>query len=153
MMAGDYAQAREHFETGVRMNCNDDLLLIEYARFLMYDDQGEKGIAVVAEAMWLNPFHPNWYWNIEGRCLHTLGRYEEAVAAFERVVSPPFWTLAYLASCAAMLGQTKRAAELRDRLLAARPDFTLARFSRVFPYRNPATAGRFIESLRAAGVP
>ena len=105
MMAHDHAGAREHFETGFRMNPNDDLLLIEYARFLMYDDRPEEGLKLVADAMRLNPFHPNWYWNIEGRCLHTMGRFEEAIAAFERVANPPFWTLAYLASCAAALGR------------------------------------------------
>ena len=130
MMVRDHARAREHFETGLRMNGNDDLLLIEYGRFLMYDDRAEEGLLRVAEAMRLNPYHPNWYWNIEGRCLHTLGRLDEATAAFERVVNPPFWTLAYLASCAASLGQHERAAALRERLLAARPDFTLARFGR-----------------------
>ena len=153
MMAHDHAGARGHFETGFRMNPNDDLLLIEYARFLMYDDRPEEGLKMVAEAMRLNPFHPNWYWNIEGRCLHTMGRFEEAIAAFERVANPPFWTLAYLASCAAALGRTERAAEMRQRLMASRPDFTLERFETIFPYRNPETAARFLDTLRAAGVP
>jgi len=153
MMAHDHAGARGHFETGLRMNPNDDLLLIEYARFLMYDDRPEEGLKLVAEAMRLNPFHPNWYWNIEGRCLHTMGRFEEAIAAFERVANPPFWTLAYLASCAAALGQTEHAAEMRERLMASRPDFTLERFATIFPYRNPETAARFLDTLRAAGVP
>jgi TolB-like protein/Tfp pilus assembly protein PilF len=153
MMARDHAGAREHFETGLRMNPNDDLLLIEYARFMMYDDRPEEGLKLVAEAMRLNPFHPNWYWNIEGRCLHTLGRFGEAITAFERVANPPFWTLAYLASCAAALGDAERAGAMRAQLLASRPDFTLERFSTIFPYRNEATLARFLDTLRAAGVP
>lgn len=82
-----------------------------------------------------------------------MGRFEEAIAAFERVANPPFWTLAYLASCAAALGQTEHAAEMRERLMASRPDFTLERFATIFPYRNPETAARFLDTLRAAGVP
>jgi adenylate cyclase len=153
MMARDHDGARGHFETGLRMNPNDDLLLIEYARFLMYDDRPDEGLKFAAEAMRLNPFHPNWYWNIVGRCLHTLGRFEEAIAAFERVAHPPFWTLAYLASCAAAVGDWKRAEAARARLMHSRPDFTLDRFAAIFPYRNPATEARFLDSLRAAGVP
>lgn len=153
LMERAHDRARAHFETGLRANPNDDLLLIEYARFLMYDDRAEAALAYSAEAMRLNPFHPNWYWNIEGRVLHTLGRFEAATRAFERVASPPFWTIAYMAACATALGQDDRAAALRDRLRASRPDFTLARFATIFPYRNPATEAAFLASLRAAGLP
>jgi hypothetical protein len=69
------------------------------------------------------------------------------------VTNPPFWTLAYLAACAAALGRSDLAAEHRDRLRAAHPGFTLARFARIFPYRNPDTEARFLASLRAAGLP
>jgi TolB-like protein/DNA-binding winged helix-turn-helix (wHTH) protein/Tfp pilus assembly protein PilF len=153
LMDRAHDRARAHFETGLRANANDDLLLIEHARFLMYDDRAEAALAYSAEAMRLNPFHPNWYWNIEGRVLHTLGRFEAATVAFERVANPPFWTLAYLAACAAALGRSDLAAEHRDRLRAAHPGFTLARFARIFPYRNPDTEARFLASLRAAGLP
>jgi TolB-like protein/DNA-binding winged helix-turn-helix (wHTH) protein len=153
LMDRAHDRARMHFETGLRANPNDDLLLIEYARFLMYDDRAEDALAYAAEAMRLNPFHPNWYWNIEGRVLHTLGRFEAAEHAFARVTNPPFWTHAYLAACAAALGRPGRAAEHRARLRAACPDFTLARFARIFPYRNPATEARFLDGLRAAGLP
>lgn len=84
-MAGGHDQAREQFETGLRTNPNDDLLLVEYGRFLMYDDRPEAGLARVRETM--------------------------------------------------------------------RPDFTLARFARIFPYRNDATRRGFVASLRAAGIP
>ncbi len=153
LMERAHDRARAHFETALAANANDDLLLIEYARFLMYDDRAGDALAHAAEARRLNPFHPNWYWNIEGRVLHTLGRFEEAEAAFGRVANPPFWTHAYLAACAAALGRPDRAADHRARLLAAFPDFTLARFARIFPYRNPATEARFLEGLRAAGLP
>jgi hypothetical protein len=69
------------------------------------------------------------------------------------VANPPFWTLAYLAACAAALGRPDRAAEHRARLRAAHPGFTLDRFARIFPYRNPDTEAHFLASLRAAGLP
>ena len=152
MMARDHARANQHFETGLRFNSNDDLLLLKYGRFLMYDDRAEEGLRRVGEAMRLNPFHPNWYWNIHGRCLHTLGRFEEAIGSFDRVVNPPFWTLLYLAGCHAMIGNAAQAGEFRLRLMASRPDFSLAKFGTIFPYRNRATAAAFLETLRAAGV-
>jgi hypothetical protein len=74
-----------------------------------HDDLG----AVVRQAMRRNPYHPNWYWNILGRCLHTAGAFEEAIPVFERIANPQFWTYAYLAACQAALGNTEKASELK----------------------------------------
>jgi adenylate cyclase len=109
-------------------------------------------LARVREATRLNPYHPNWYWHIEGRCLHTLGRYEEALAAFERVDEPAFWTEAYLATCHAMCGRPERAAYHLDRLRAVRPDFRLNDFRKWLPYRSETTLERFLGTLRRAGI-
>jgi len=102
--------------------------------------------------MRLNPYHPNWYWNIEGRCLHTLGRYEEAIAAFKRVDVPQFWVGAYLAACHATCDRPQRAADHRDRLRAMRPDFRLNDFRRYLVYRSDTTLQRFLETFRRAGI-
>lgn len=148
-----HARAGNAFETAVRLNRNDDLILTEYARYLMYCDRGEEGIRRVREAMRLNPYHPNWYWNIYGRCLHVLGRYDEAIAAFEHVEPRGFWVDAYMAACHAMQGRGDEAARLCGLVMKARPDFTLERFGAIFPHENPATRAAFYETLRAAGLP
>jgi TolB-like protein/DNA-binding SARP family transcriptional activator/Tfp pilus assembly protein PilF len=152
LIAGDHSRAGIHFETALGLNPNDDLLLVEYGRYLMYVERSEEGLLKIREAMRLNPYHPNWYWNLYGRCLHTLGRHEEAVETFEKVVNPPFWTLAYLAACHAALGNKELAAQFREQTYEAKPDFTWESFARIFPYQNPATAERYFETFRAAGI-
>jgi adenylate cyclase len=152
MLSREFSRSRYHFEAGLAANPNDDQLLIEYGRFLMYVDRGEEGLMRIREAMRLNPFHPNWYWNMMGRCLHTLGRYDEAVDAFERIVEPPFYIHAYLAACYARLGNGSAADAARQRLLRARPDFDLERFTQVLPYQNEATRQSYLDSLRDAGL-
>lgn len=144
----NFDRARYHFEAGLSANPNDDLLLVEYGRFLMYDDRSEEGLERIRESMRLNPLHPNWYWNIRGRCLHTLGRFEEALDAFGRIHTPPFYVPAYRAACLASLGRMAEAVAARDDLYRQRPDFDLAHFMSIFPYRNPETAERFFETLR-----
>lgn len=151
MLNSDYGPARQHFETALSFNNNDDLLLVEYGRFVMYDDQPEVGIDSVREAMRLNPFHPNWYWNIIGRCLHSLGRYDEAIVALEKIASPNFWTLLYLAGCHARSGNSEMARRLRGDVLRLRPNLDVATLRRYFPYRNSATKDRLFESFREAG--
>jgi adenylate cyclase len=121
----DYERAEYHLETGLQMNPNDDRLLIEHGRFLMYVGRSEEGLMRVREAMRLNPFHPNWYWNVKGRCLHTLGRFEEALAAFQCILAPPFYVHAYMAACHRTLGQ----------------------FRKIFPYKDEAAGQLFFDSM------
>lgn len=141
-----------HIERAVALNPNDDLIAVEHGRLLTYIDRAEEGLLRVREAMRLNPYHPNWYWNIEGRCLHTLGRYEEAIAAFDRVDTPQFWGEAYLAACHAMCGRPQRAADHRARLRAMRPDFRLNDFRSWLPYRSETSLERFLETFRRAEI-
>lgn len=147
MLLRNFNKAGAFFEAGLRANPNDDLLLIEHGRFLMYVDRPQDGLQRVRDAMRLNPFHPNWYWRIQGRCLHMLGRHDEALDAFDRIHNPPFWVFAYVAACHRMLGNTERANVARDILMRKRPSFEIAAFRAMFPFKNDLTATLFFESL------
>ena len=147
-----YDEASHHFQAGMNANPNDEQLLVEYGRHLMYVDRPEAGISSIREAMRLNPFHPSWYWNMVGRCLHTLGRFDEAIECFRRMEDPPFYVHGYIASCLAMLGDEDGAKIERDRLYAARPDFDLQQFRSIFPYKNSQTAERFFQTFAKAGI-
>ena len=152
LLRADHDRAANHFEAGLSANPNDDLLLTEYGRFLMYDDRPEEGLMRIREGMRLNPYHPNWYWGMQGRCLHTLGRFAEARDAFLRIRNPPYYTYAYLAACNAALGDREAARAAHAALYHLRPDFDLEAFGRIFPYRNPKTAEHFLKTLVDAGL-
>jgi TolB-like protein/DNA-binding SARP family transcriptional activator len=145
-------RAVHHLERAMTLNPNDDLIAVEHGRLLMYLDRPEEGLLRVREAMRLNPYHPNWYWNLEGRCLHSAGRYDEAIAAFERMDVRQFWVEAYLAACHAMCGHDEQAADHLNRLHAMRPDFRLNVFRRALPYRNETSLERLLETFRRAGI-
>jgi adenylate cyclase len=145
-------RALHHIERATSLNPNDDLIAVEQGRLLMYLGRPEEGLRRVRDAMRLNPFHPNWYWNIEGRCLHTLGKYEEAIKAFERIDVLPFWIEAYLAACHAMCGRPQRAADHVRRLRTMRPDFRLSEFRKRYVYSSETTLERFLETFRRAEI-
>lgn len=145
-----FDRAEFNFQSALRANPNDELVLTEYGRYLMYVDRPEDGLQRIREAMRVNPFHPVWFWAIQGRVLHTLGRHEEAVQAFEKVQNPPFYIYAYLAACYAKLGNTGMMRKAREDLYEIRPDFDLAEFKAIFPYKNPETANRWLESFDLA---
>lgn len=147
LLAHDHDRAGAHFEAGLVANPNDDLLLIEYGRYLMYVDRLEEGLRRVREAMRLNPMHPDWYWNIQGRCLHLMGRHAEALFAFRHIAAPVFYHFAYMAACHRTLGEIEAAEAMKARLITAQPDFDIARFVVALPHRSRETAARFAREL------
>ena len=147
-----FDRAEFDFQSALRANPNDELVLTEYGRYLMYIDRPEDGLRRIREAMRVNPFHPVWFWAIQGRVLHTLGRYEEAIQAFQKVQSPPFYIHAYLAACYAKLGDIEKMEQSRRELYQVRPEFNLTEFKAIFPYKSPTTAGKLFESFEVAGL-
>jgi adenylate cyclase len=146
-------KAGYHLSRGSELNPNDDLVMVESGRYQMYVGRPQEGAELVRRAMRRNPYHPNWYWNILGRCLHTAEAFEESIPVFERITTPQFWTHAYLAACHAALGHTGEAAEQVRKTLALKPEFTISAFSKALPYRNAADLDGFIEGLRRGGLP
>lgn len=139
--------AAHHYESGLAANPNDDLLLAEFGRYLVYVDRPEEALSHVREAMRLNPYHPNYYWQLEARCLHNLGRHKEALETFARMENPPFWVQVYIEMCHRALGNHEAARQARATYLSQVPDFDLERFKAIFPFRNPETADRFFAGL------
>jgi len=139
-------------QRAMMLNPNDDLIAAEHGRPLMYLYPPEEGLLRVREAMRLNPYHPTGTGISKKRCLHSAGRYEEAIAVFERVDVPQFCVEAYLAACHAMCGDGERAADHPGRLRAMRPDFRLNVFRKILPYRNEDTLERLLDTFRTAGI-
>ena len=146
-------KAGHHLARALEINPNDDLAMVEFGRFRMYVGKPEDGAELIRRAMRRNPYHPNWYWNILGRCLQTAGAFEEAIPVFERITTPQFWTHAYLAGCYAALNRPTEAADHVRKTLTLKPEFGLSAFSGFLPYRSPADLERFLDSLRLSGLP
>jgi len=146
-------KGENHLTRALALNPNDDLIMIENGRFLMYNNRPLEGAAIIQQAMRHNPYHPNWYWNILGRCFHTAKQYREAISALERVSNPPYWTLSYLAACHAKSGNEEKAETLRAATMAARPDFTITDMARALPYRDVKVLEELLDGYSKAGFP
>jgi adenylate cyclase len=148
-----FEKARHHLAKAAELNPNDDLSMIEWARYLMYTHDATLGAEQVRRAMRQNPFHPNWYWNVLARCLHTAKQYQSAIEAWEQMDALHYWHHAYLAACNAELGRTDLAHRHAVRVMALKPDFSIAAFMLVHPYRDPRVWQDFFEGYRKAGLP
>lgn len=153
LFRGAHDKASYHLFRASELNPNDDLIMVETGRYLMYVDQAKQGEELVRRAMRRNPYHPNWYWNILGRCLHTTGAYAEAIRAFEHITTLQFWNHAYLAACHTALGHADQAAKQLNELVALEPRFSIAEFAKALPYRDDVHLQEFLEGLRRAGLP
>lgn len=149
----EYEKAKHHFLKASLLNPNDDLVMVEFGRYKMYTDDPLDGADLVRQGMRQNPFHPNWYWNVLARCLHTAKDFEGAISALEQIETIPFWSHAYFAACYTALGQNQKATEHVGMALQLKPDFTLKKFETIFPYRNSKVRKEFFLDFQKAGFP
>jgi adenylate cyclase len=64
-----------------------------------------------------------------------------------------YWHHAYFAACHAELGQLELAKNHVERVLALKPDFSIAQFRLVHPYQDSLVLDNFFEGYRKAGLP
>jgi len=149
----EHDKSEYHLNRASELNPNDDLIMVEIGRYHMYAGQPMEGARLVRLAMQRNPFFPNWYWNILGRCLHTAQNYDEAILAFSRISTPLFFNHVYLAACHAELGNQLEAEKHVQYVMEMNPEFTIKRFAEQLPYRNEDVLRSFLDGLRKADFP
>jgi adenylate cyclase len=149
----EFEKAHHHLAKASALNPNDDLSMIEWGRLKMYTNEGLEGAEHVSRALRQNPFHPNWYWNVLARCLHTAKQYLGAIAAFEQLETLHYWHHAYLAACHAEIGQVDLAKNHVARVLALKADFSISQFILEHPYRDRFVLDEFVDGYHKAGLP
>jgi adenylate cyclase len=107
-------------------------------------------------AIALNPNYPANYLGNLGFALRLAGRVEEAISACEaynaRVPGKGFG-LADLVVLHQQSGRPEEARQSAERLLDARPEFSIAAWSRTQIIRDAARLDADVAALRAAGLP
>ena len=153
LIRGDYPKAQQHQERALRLNPNNDLIVVQNGELLTWFGQPLEGIEWIRKAMRLNPYHPERFWSHLGRAHYTARQYPEAVAAFSRLSRPDHTHHAFLAAARAQMGDGMAAAtHVRDVLLAA-PSFSIARHLATLYYRQDSDRVHFREGLVLAGLP
>jgi TolB-like protein/Tfp pilus assembly protein PilF len=83
----------------------------------------------------------------------TARRYDEAIQAFERSTTMPYWVRAYVAACHAQAGRTAQAEEWAAEALRQRPDFSATWNASKEPFKHRSDQDHLFDSLRKAGIP
>ncbi len=117
--------------------------------------RAEETAPLVEKAMRLNPQYPSWYlWDL-GHAYYLMGRYEEAMATFKRVLArnPDFMPAhAYLAVIHSELGLEEGARAAGAEFLRLSPELSLDALRQRLPYKDPTVLERILNAARKAGL-
>ena len=134
MYRGQLAEAEQHHQRAYELNPFDAHVMALRAPLAVYLGKPDEGERWARRAMQLNPHHPDWYVTNLGLALYSLGRYEEAIAAYAKVAAPQVGILAGLAASYAQAGNSAGAETSRTRLLELAPNFSARRFVDFRPF-------------------
>jgi adenylate cyclase len=155
-----FDEAIENGEKAVRINPNDPIMLSILAGIMHYNGKFDESIALMKNAMRLSPYYPAIFLVQLSMSYFLAGRYEEALATGELMLSrahkgefSPFMAHMSLAEAYIGLGQDQKARAHVEEMLKINPNYSLAdQRKRLYYYRDPAHADRHIDVLRKAGL-
>jgi TolB-like protein/DNA-binding winged helix-turn-helix (wHTH) protein/Tfp pilus assembly protein PilF len=151
----EYVKALVEAETAIEYDPNYANAHVLLATLLYYAGRPEQGLARIREAMQINPHHPyNYHFHL-GQAYFVLHRYQEAIDALQNgLASNPASERmrVWLAAALAQAGELEAAHWESEQIMAADPDFSLARMTQAFPFKDPADREHFSSALQRAGL-
>jgi len=141
------------YERAFDLNQNDPDMIAEWAEFLSLSGRADEAVAQIRRAMTLHRFHPDWYIRVLARACYNARQYEEAIRLGRRFQNPRVSVLENVAASYGQLGRNDEAAEMIERILAIKPDHSIAFFIADNPEMGDGALQHFVEGLRKAGLP
>ena len=154
LLRNNHDKAVFHQNRALKLNPNDDLIVVQQGEILTWMGQPEEGVSWIQKAMKLNPFHPPRFWSHLGRAWFVARRYGEAIEAFQHITAPDQFTQSFLAACQAQLGDAQSAAQHAQKVLALNPAFTwAATLAPLLHYKLESDLQHHREGILKAGLP
>jgi adenylate cyclase len=154
LMRRSFDLAEQYHRRAVEMNPNNPQHLADMGSLLVYLGRPDEGLEWLTKARRVDPyFAPAWYWHQLGFAHLTARRYDEAIKAFERSATLPYWVRGYIAACHAQLGRMAQAKEWAAQALRLKPDFSATRNALKEPFKHQRDLDHLLDALRKAGIP
>ena len=147
-----FDRALYHQERALGLNPNNDLIVVQQGEVLTWLGRPEEGIEWIQNAMRLNPYHPERYWNHLGRAYFVGQRYAEAIEAFSRITSPDHTHHAFLAAAHAQIDDEKAAAAHARQVIGLQPEFSIGAYLATLHYKRESDRAHHREALLKAGL-
>lgn len=145
-----YDDCVEAYETAEHLNPQHADLLADHADALVHAGDVAAAIAKIKRAIDLNPLCPDGYWWTLGGASYLAEDYRGAIRAISRMRQPaPAHQLR--AAAHAMLDEAPEAAHWAARAKENHPDFNVAHWMRIVPFRDTNRILHYQTGLRRAG--
>ena len=152
LLRGDHERSRYHQERALRLNPNNDLIVVQQGELLTWLGRPEEGIEWIRKAMRLNPYHPERYWSHLGRAYFVAQRYPEAVEAFARISRPDHTHHAFMAAACAQMGDEVAAQAHAREVTSRQPEFAVDAYLATLHYKRDSDRAHHREGLLKAGL-
>jgi adenylate cyclase len=140
------------FRKARELNPNDADIMAEMSDALTYNGEMNEAVALLKQAMRLNPYFPDTYLWYLADAYFALRQYEDTIETLQRMTNPVIGSR-LLAASYAYLGQEDAARTHAAIVLKNQPDFSINEWVNKQPEINPAETLHFAEGLRKAGLP
>ncbi|MCU0601648.1 MAG: tetratricopeptide repeat protein [Desulfobacterales bacterium] len=152
----DYEKAIAEGERAVSLDQGSPFAAFMYAKALLYSGRPNDAIPLLEKAIRLNPLAPSPFYNDLGLALRLTGRFEEAVALFQKSLQRApndFWMHAALAGVYIEMGREEEARAAAAEVLRINPKFSLEWYGKRALLKDRTIVNAYIEALRKAGLP
>jgi adenylate cyclase len=152
---GNYEEGIELARYAIKVNSNEADCHAQLGCVLTYTGYPEEALYWINKAIRLNPI-PSWvYFLFFGQAYNMLGRYEEAIEAYKKVLDfTPDNAFAYIgiAEGYSFLGKNKEANLAVQEVYRVFPNFSAQYHVKAYAYRFQEDTDRFLGALRKAGL-
>lgn len=148
----EFEKARHYLEQALALNPHDSQTWSHYAWYLTCVGENGRALDFLNRREAIEPFPPNWHWEIRGLACYGLRRYRDAVEAFGRMTTQNYWVHGYLAACHGQLGDPEAAKKSWRRMIEMRPDAAVNYLSEVDALLQRADSDHWRDGLRKAGI-
>ena len=156
LIKGDHEKAIELLERGVELSPNGADVVALLGDGLTYTSEYQRAIGLIKRAMRLSPYYPAWYrWSL-GRAYRLARRHGEALAWLEARSGGEPTSLIQRVELVATYSEMRRMIKARAEaavILKDYPQFSVRKWTRWPPYKNPSEAEREVRALVRAGLP
>jgi adenylate cyclase len=152
-MLGQHDEAVAAAERAYELAPNSVLYL--YGTILAFSGRAEESLPLLKEALRLNPRPPNSYLRSLVVAHRLSGRFEEAIAYAKMAVQREpndIISQASLTCLYSLAGREEEARAAAKEVMRINPRFSVERFTRTMPYRDPAERERLAQALNKAGL-
>ena len=150
-----YEKGITEVEKAVALNPNAADAQCFFGYISHFNGRHREAIEAIKKAIRLNPFPPSWYFWFLGYAYCNAGMYEEAIAELKKALRmTPDNQFAHtrLAATYSLLGREEEARAEAAEVLRINPNFSLKRYAKGHPYKNPHDMELILGALRKAGL-